>query len=61
MDGYDILNDDFEWRDDSVPKIRITLTADDDYYFQSLPKDKVTIKGGLSLKIPSVRIPAPPC
>ena len=46
VDGYDILNDDFEWRDDSVPKIRITLTADDDYYFQSLPKDKVTLKGG---------------
>lgn len=27
VDGYDILNDDFEWRDDSVPRIQITLTA----------------------------------
>ena len=44
--GYDILNDDFEWRDDSVPRIQITLTAEEDYYFQSLPKDKITLKGG---------------
>ena len=46
VDGYDILNDDFEWRDDSVPRIQITLTAEEDYYFQSLPKDKITLKGG---------------
>lgn len=46
VDDYEILNDDVEWHADTVPKIRITLTADDDYYFQSLPKDKVTIKGG---------------
>ena len=45
VDGYDILNDDFEWRDDSVPRIQITLTAEEDYYFQSLPKDKITLKG----------------
>lgn len=46
VDGYEILNDDFEWHEDSVPRIQITLIADDDYYFQSLPKDKVTLKGG---------------
>lgn len=46
VDGYDILNDDFEWREDSVPRIQITLTANDDYYFQSLSKDKVSLKGG---------------
>lgn len=46
VDGYDILNDDFLWRDDTVPKLRITLTADDQYYFQSLSKDKITLKGG---------------
>ena len=45
VDGYEILNDDVEWREDTVPRIQITLTANDDYYFQSLPKDKVTIKG----------------
>lgn len=46
VDGYDILNDAHGWTEDSVPRIQIILTADDDYYFQSLPKDKVTIKGG---------------
>lgn len=46
VDGYEILNEDFGWLEDSVPKIRITLIADDDYYFQSLPADKVTLKGG---------------
>ena len=50
MDGYEILNDDVEWREDTVPRIQITLTANDDYYFQSLPKDKVTIKGGAEFK-----------
>lgn len=46
VDGYEILNDDNEWREDTVPRLEITLTANDDYYFQSLPKDKVVIKGG---------------
>ena len=50
VDGYEILNDDVEWREDTVPRIQITLTANDDYYFQSLPKDKVTIKGGAEFK-----------
>ena len=50
VDGYDILNDDVEWREDTIPRIQITLTANDDYYFQSLPKDKVTIKGGAEFK-----------
>ena len=50
VDGYEILNDDVEWREDTVPRIQITLTANDDYYFQSLPKDKETIKGGAEFK-----------
>ena len=50
VDGYEILNDDVEWREDTIPRIQITLTANDDYYFQSLPKDKVTIKGGAEFK-----------
>ena len=61
VDGYEILNDDVEWREDTVPRIQITLTANDDYYFQSLPKDKVTIKGGAEFKNSKRRIPAPPC
>ena len=50
VDGYEILNDDVEWREDTIPRIQITLTANDDYYFQSLPKDKVIIKGGAEFK-----------
>lgn len=46
VDGYEVLNDDHGWTEDSVPKIRIMLVADDDYYFQSLSKEKITLKGG---------------
>lgn len=46
VDGYTVLNEENEWREDTVPKIRISLTADSDYYFISLPKDKITLKGG---------------
>lgn len=50
VDGYEILNDGFGWYEDSVPEIRIRLTANDDYYFTSLPKDKITLKGGAEFK-----------
>ena len=49
-DGYDILNEGFTWTEDMTPQIRITLTADDDYYFTSLGKDKITLKGGAEYK-----------
>ena len=29
VDGYEILNDDVEWREDTVPRIQITLTANE--------------------------------
>ena len=35
VDGYEILNEGFYWTEDMTPEIRITLTADDDYYFAS--------------------------
>ena len=44
VDGYEILNEGFYWTEDMTPEIRITLTADDDYYFTALTKDKVTLK-----------------
>ena len=50
VDGYDILNEGFTWTEDMTPEIRITLTADDDYYFTALTKDKVTLKGGAEFK-----------
>lgn len=46
VDDYEILNQGHGWTDDTVPKIRITLIAGDDYQFQSLSKDKITLKGG---------------
>ena len=45
VDGYEILNEGFYWTEDMTPEIRITLTADDDYYFTALTKDKSYIKG----------------
>ena len=49
VDGYEILNEGFYWTEDMTPEIRITLTADDDYY-TALTKDKVTLKGGAEFK-----------
>lgn len=46
VDGYEVMNTGFEWTSDTVPEIRITLTAEDDYYFKALPKDKIKLKGG---------------
>ncbi|MGN0373179.1 MAG: N-acetylmuramoyl-L-alanine amidase family protein [Enterocloster sp.] len=50
VDGYEVLNDGFGWFADSVPEIRITLTADDDYYFTSLSKDKIVLRGGATFE-----------
>ncbi len=46
IDDYEILNEDFMWNEDSVPRLRVTMTADEDYYFPALSKDKIKIKGG---------------
>ncbi len=50
VDDYDVLNEGFSWTEDMTPEIRITLTADDDYYFTALTKDKITLKGGATFK-----------
>lgn len=41
----DVVNDDGEWVSGSVPKIEVTLEADDDYYFASMSSSKVKLKG----------------
>lgn len=41
----DIVNDDGEWVDGDVPRVEITLEADSDYYFASMAKSKVSLKG----------------
>ena len=46
VDGYEILNEGFYWTEDMTPQIRITLTADDDYYFASgFSKSSVSLSG----------------
>lgn len=50
VDGYEVMNEGFGWTEDTVPEIRIMLTANDDYYFTSLGTDKITLKGGAEFK-----------
>lgn len=46
VDGYEVLNEGFTWTNDVTPLLRITLTANDNYYFVSLTKDKIKLNGG---------------
>lgn len=41
----DIINDEGEWVSGDTPRVEITLSADDDYYFASMSKSKVSLKG----------------
>ncbi len=41
----DIVNDDGEWVSGDVPRVEITLEADNDYYFAAMSKSKVNLKG----------------
>ena len=61
VDGYEVMNEGFGWTEDTVPEIRIMLTANDDYYFTSLGTDKITLKVDLSLKRLPDRIPVKHC
>lgn len=45
VSGYQILNEDNYWKPDSVPQLEITLVAEDDYYFPSVNKDSLRLKG----------------
>lgn len=40
-----VVNDEGEWVGGDVPRIEVTLEADDDYYFAAMSKSKVTLKG----------------
>ena len=48
--NYEIKNDGFGWTEDTVPELDIYLSAGDDYYFDTLAKEKITLKGGAELK-----------
>lgn len=41
---WEIDNEGFTWNSEHKPRVKVTVTADDDYYF-SVSKDKVKIKG----------------
>jgi len=49
------VNDDGEWVDGDVPRVEITLEADGDYYFTSMSKAKVTLKGDKATYVSSRR------
>lgn len=41
----EFVNDDGEWVSGDVPRVEVTLEADDDYYFAGMSSSKVTLKG----------------
>ncbi|MCC8059442.1 MAG: hypothetical protein LIO81_01145 [Clostridiales bacterium] len=45
VEDVEVLNDEGEWVSGDVPRVEITLTADDDYYFGTMSKSKVKLKG----------------
>ncbi len=45
VDDYMVSNKGSVWDSDMVPEIQVTLTAGDDYYFKSIPKSKISIRG----------------
>lgn len=45
VDGYMVMNEGNTWKADMVPEIQVTLTAEDNYYFKSIPKSKIGIRG----------------
>lgn len=51
----EIVNDDGEWVDGDVPRVEITLEADSDYYFASMAKSKVSLKGDKATYVSSRR------
>ena len=50
---WEIDNEGFTWNSEHKPRVKVTVTADDDYYF-SVSKDKVKIKGD-SAKVVSTK------
>lgn len=45
VEGYRILNQDNAWETDTIPELEITLSAEDDYYFTSVKKENMKLKG----------------
>ncbi len=45
VEEVEIVNDEGEWVSGDVPRVEITLEADDDYYFASMSSSKVKLRG----------------
>lgn len=45
VDDYMVSNKGSVWDSDMVPEIQVTLTAGENYYFKSIPKSKISIRG----------------
>ena len=45
VDGYTVSNSGSIWEADMTPEIQVTLTAHENYYFKSIPKSKIGIRG----------------
>lgn len=45
IDGYTVSNSGSTWEADMVPEIQVTLTAGENFYFKSIPKSKIGLRG----------------
>lgn len=50
IDGYTVSNSGSVWESGMVPEIQVMLTANDDFYFKSLPKNKIRMRGDGEIK-----------
>lgn len=46
VEEVEVTNDDGEWRSGDVPRVKITLEADDDYYFSTTNSSAFRFSGG---------------
>lgn len=51
----EIVNDEGEWTSGDVPRVEITLEADDDYYFGAMSSSKVKLRGSDATYVTSHR------
>ena len=51
----DVVNDEGEWTSGDVPRVEVTVEADDDYYFGSMTSSKVKLRGSDSTYVTSHR------
>ena len=55
VDDVEIVNDDGEWSSGDEPRVQVTLEADEDYYFDTMSKSKVKLRGDDATYVTSSR------